>query len=84
MEEEALIRALTEGRIRGAGLDVFHKEPLPEESPLWDLENVLLTPHLGGFSDGTNRRAVELMAENIKRFRQGEKLQNVVDLHLGY
>lgn len=84
VEEEALIRALTEGRIRGAGLDVFHKEPLPEESPLWDLENVLLTPHLGGFSDGTNRRAVELMAENIKRFRQGEKLQNVVDLHLGY
>lgn len=84
VEEEALLSALKEKRIRGAGLDVFHREPLPEESPLWDMENVLLTPHIGGFSDGANRRAVELMAENIKRFRRGEKLLNIVDLGLGY
>lgn len=84
VEEEALIEALREGKIRGAGLDVFHKEPLPEESSLWDMDNVLLTPHLGGFSDGTNRRAVELMAENIRRFRRGEMLLNQVDLTLGY
>lgn len=84
VEEEALLSALKEKRIRGAGLDVFHREPLPEESPLWDMENVLLTPHIGGFSDGANRRAVELMAENIKRFRRSEKLLNIVDLGLGY
>ena len=82
--EEDLIKALKEKVIKGAGLDVFAKEPLPEDSPLWSMEQVLLTPHLGGFSDLTNDRAIALMGENIRRFMAKEPLKNVVDLSLGY
>ena len=84
VDEKELILALQEGRIRGAGLDVFSKEPLPEESPLWDLDNVILTPHMGGFSDVSNERSLKLIAENIRRFQNGEELLNQVDLSLGY
>lgn len=84
VDENALIEALKEKRIRGAGLDVFSREPLREESPLWDLDNVILSPHLGGVSTQYVPRTVEFIAENIRRFEEGEKLQNIVDLDLGY
>lgn len=84
VDEEELIRVLKEKKIRGAGLDVFSREPLPSDSPLWDLDNIILTPHLGGFSDVSNERSIELISENIRRYYAGEKLKNIVDLELGY
>lgn len=84
VEEEALLEALRSKRIRGAGLDVFSKEPLPPEHPLWDMENIILTPHTGGFSPETEIRAVELIADNVLRFRRGDPLRNTVDLERGY
>lgn len=84
VEEAALLEALREKRIRGAGLDVFSREPLPSDHPLWDMENIILTPHTGGFSPETEIRAVELIADNILRFRQGASLRNMVNLERGY
>ena len=84
VDEAELIKALEEKKIRGAGLDVFSREPLPSDSPLWDLDNIILTPHLGGFSDVSNERSIALISENIRRYYAGEKLKNIVDLELGY
>jgi phosphoglycerate dehydrogenase-like enzyme len=84
IDEAALTRALTEGWIAGAGLDVFEQEPLPEDSPLWDLENALLTPHVAGFSPHYDERAVDLFATNLARFLAGEPLLNQVDWARGY
>ncbi len=79
-----LERALTDGEIAGAGLDVTDPEPLPADSPLWDMENVILTPHVSGGSDGTPGRVTEITLENIRRFAAGEELANVVDPEHGY
>lgn len=84
VEEAALLRALQEKWFRGAGLDVFSKEPLPEDSPLWDLENLILTPHIGGFSDRHTDRTVDFLVRNIHHFQQGESLENLVNLEEGY
>ena len=84
VDEGELIKVLKEKKIRGAGLDVFSREPLPSDSPLWDLDNIILTPHLGGFSDVSNERSIELISENIRRYYAGEKLKNIVNLELGY
>ncbi len=84
VDEKALVRALQEGWIAGAGLDVFAEEPLPPESPLWRLENVIITPHQAGGTPYFNQRGINLFAENLKRFLQGEKLVNLVDKDLGY
>lgn len=82
--EEDLIKILSENKIRGAGLDVFSKEPLPKESPLWDFDQVIITSHIGGFSDLTNDRAIELITKNIKLFEEGKDVMNQVNLELGY
>lgn len=84
VDEAALIRALQEGWIAGAGLDVFEEEPLPPESPLWDLENVLLSPHVAGFSPRYDERAAALFAQNLARYLAGEPLFNLVDKARGY
>jgi len=84
IDQEALIEALREKRIGGAGLDVFEREPLEPESPLWDLENALLTPHMSGSFKGYNSACCELFAENLGRFVKGDPLLNVVDRELGY
>jgi phosphoglycerate dehydrogenase-like enzyme len=84
IDESALIEALKLGKIGGAGLDVFEKEPLPKESPIWDLENVLLTPHMSGANRGYMDKACALFADNIRRFTAGQPLLNVVDRALGY
>jgi len=84
VDEPALISALTEGRIAGAGLDVFAKEPLAAESPLWTLPNVLITPHNAGDSPRSHERLMELFCENLRRYLVGEDLLNVVDKGEGY
>jgi len=84
IDESALIEALKAGKIGGAGLDVFEKEPLPKESPIWDLENVILTPHMSGANRGYLDKACALFADNIRRFAAGQPLLNVVDRLLGY
>jgi phosphoglycerate dehydrogenase-like enzyme len=84
VDEEALVRALQEGRIGGAGLDVFDQEPLPRSSPLWTMQNVIVSPHVGGVSDHTRERGAHLFAVNLARFLEGRELLNVVDRSGGY
>jgi len=84
VDEGALLRALRDGAIAGAGLDAHAREPLPRDSPWWSLPNVVVTPHLGSLADGTRRRTVEIFLENLVRYGQGAPLENVVDPALGY
>jgi len=84
VDEGALIRALQEGWIAGAGLDVFEQEPLPDDSPLWEMENVLLSPHIAGFSPRYDGRAVALFAQNLSRYLTSRPLLNLVDKSRGY
>jgi phosphoglycerate dehydrogenase-like enzyme len=84
IDQQALVDALRERRIGGAGLDVFEREPLESESELWDLENVILTPHMSGSFKGYTSACCELFAANLERFVKGETLMNVVDRALGY
>jgi phosphoglycerate dehydrogenase-like enzyme len=84
IQEEALIRALQEGRIAGVGLDVFETEPLPATSPLWDMDNVIITSHYAGLTPDYNERALAIFLDNLRRYRAGEALHNVVDKELGY
>ncbi len=84
VDEAALIRALREGWIAGAGLDVFDQEPLPSDSPLWELENVLISPHVAGFTPRYDERAAALFAKNLGRYLSGQALLNLVDKSRGY
>lgn len=80
----ALTQALRNGELAGAGLDVFEEEPLQEGHPLWAMENVMITPHVGAESDRIEERRIGLILENIRRFRDGAPLLNVVDNRKGY
>ena len=84
VDQPALIEALRAGKLAGAGLDVTNPEPLPKESPLWEMDNVIITPHHAGQSPKAPRRVFELFCENLKRFVAGEPLINVVDKTRGY
>ncbi len=84
VDQQALIEVLKAGGIAAAGLDVFEVEPLPESSELWDLGNVILTPHAAGGSPNRHDRTVGFFGENLRRYIAGEKLHNVVDKSLGY
>jgi phosphoglycerate dehydrogenase-like enzyme len=84
VDEGALIRALKDGRIAGAGLDVFQVEPLPPESPLWEMPNVIVTPHTSGAIADYATNAARFFADNLRRFAKGEPLMNVVDKRKGY
>jgi D-2-hydroxyacid dehydrogenase (NADP+) len=84
IHEAALVRALQEGRIAGAALDVFETEPLPGDSPFWDMENVILTPHSAGTNENYNARATAIFRDNLRRYLAGEALVNVVDKQKGY
>lgn len=84
VDEGALLSALTQGRIAGAGLDVTETEPLPPDDLLWDAPNLLITPHLAGASDPKERRCVEIFRDNLIRYVNGEPLQNIVDKVRGY
>lgn len=84
IDEPALVDALTGGRVRGAGLDVFAQEPLPGASPLWELDNVLMTPHVSAVGRGFWERQVRLIEQNIARFLSDRPLLNLVDKQAGY
>ena len=84
IDTEALVAALQDGRVRGAGLDVTDPEPLPDGHPLWSLPNVLITPHYAGVHPGYNEEAFDVFCDNLARWVKGGKLQNVVDRSAGY
>ena len=88
IDTEALVRVLQAGLLGGCALDVVMPEPLPESSPLWDMENVILTPHISGSSFGhvqeMEDRIYRMAAENLRRYLDGESLLNRVDFETGY
>jgi phosphoglycerate dehydrogenase-like enzyme len=81
---EALVKALDEKRLAGAGLDVTNPEPLPKGHPLWKFNNVVITPHIAGQSDVVGGRRLALVSENIRRFLAGKVMLNVVDKQKGF
>jgi phosphoglycerate dehydrogenase-like enzyme len=84
VEVAALKAALDSGHLAGAALDVFDPEPMPESSPFWDMENVMVTPHSSGVFPGWDLKALEIFAENAKRRLAGQPLENIVDPTRGY
>ncbi len=84
VDQPALVEALKEGRIAGAGLDVTTPEPLPPDAPLWDCPNTVMTCHTSGFSPQRRIRQMGLIAENVRRYAAGLPLLNVVDKQRGY
>jgi phosphoglycerate dehydrogenase-like enzyme len=84
VDQDALIVALRGGRLAGAALDVFDHEPLAPSSALWSLPNVIITPHCADSTPQTDQRCLDLLLDNIARFRQGKPLRNVVDPTRGY
>lgn len=79
VDQHELIKSLESGHLGGAGLDVFEEEPLPPDSPLWNMENVIVSPHSGSTSDSENALIVELFCENLRRYLNGEPLLNVIN-----
>jgi len=84
VDEEALVEALRSRRLRGAALDVYATEPLPRDSPLWELDNVILSPHTAAQSIHENERIVELFADNLRRYLAGEELRSRIRTDLFY
>ena len=84
VDEVALVETLRDHKIAGAALDVFDQEPLPADSPLWDLENLLITPHTAGMAGNLWQRHYELFSENMRRFLKGDSLLGLVDKQRGY
>jgi phosphoglycerate dehydrogenase-like enzyme len=84
VDDLALAEAITSGRIGGAGLDAFVPEPLPDDSPLWRLPHVLITPHTAAFGGNYWRPTMDLFVDNLRRFQAGEPLMNRVDKNRGY
>jgi phosphoglycerate dehydrogenase-like enzyme len=84
VDEDALIDALRNHRIRGAALDVFRTEPLPHDSPLWSLDNVLISPHSADWTADSHERAMRFFIENFRRYEHGEALEKVVNKSAGY
>ena len=83
-DDAALLRALREGWIAGAGLDAHGQEPLPPDSPFWDLPNAIVTPHNGASTPYTRQRGIDIFVENLRRYQAGQPLQNVIDKQAGY
>ena len=79
IDEDALIGALREGRLAGAALDVFRDEPLPTASPLWDMPNVIVSPHSASTVRQENGRITDLFCENLRRYLDGRPLLNVLE-----
>lgn len=83
-DDAALLCALQEGWIAGAGLDAHGEEPLPSDSPFWSLPNVILTPHNGATTPFTRQRGIDIFVENLRRYQAGQPMRNVIDKHAGY
>lgn len=84
VDEPALINALQQNQIGGAGLDVFEEEPLPPDSPLWKFKNIIISPHISGFSFKYDDRANDIFAENLRRYVNNQPLLNLVERERGY
>jgi phosphoglycerate dehydrogenase-like enzyme len=86
VDEPVLIRALQQKWIAGAGLDVYQSfpQPLPKDNPLWELDNVILTPHISGTREDYQKQATLQFCDNLRRYLKGEKLFNLVDKKKGY
>ncbi len=84
LDQDALCAALREGRIAGAALDVVSPDPLPADSPLWDVPNLIISPHMSGDHTESLQEIASLFQHNLERWLRGEPLRNVVDKHLGY
>lgn len=84
VDESALVEALRSGRLLGAGLDVFQQEPLPADSPLWEMDNVIVSPHSASTSDRENARITDLFCENLRLFLAGRPLRNRLNTELGF
>ena len=84
INEPDLVRGLRKGWLAGAGLDVYETEPLPDDSPLWEMDNVIMTPHISGFTPHYDDRATDIFAENLRRYLAGEPLLNLVNRTEGY
>lgn len=84
VDQAALLRALTQKKIRGAGLDVFEQEPIPPTDPIWQLDNVLISPHTADRTRTWHEEAMQFFLEQYDRFLKGEPLENVVEKRLGY
>ncbi len=82
--QSELVAALKSGRLAGAGLDVTDPEPLPVDSPLWQMQNVILTPHVSAQSDLGDAARFAIGIENLRRYVAGEKMLSVVDVARGY
>ena len=80
VDEEALIEGLADGSLAGAGLDVFATEPLPDDSPLWSMKNVIVTPHMAGYTWDYADELSDVFSANLARYGAGEPLHNVIDL----
>jgi phosphoglycerate dehydrogenase-like enzyme len=83
-DDAALLRALREGWIAGAGIDAHGVEPLPPDSPFWTAPNTIVTPHNGATTRGTEQRGFAIFLDNLQRYVNGQPLRNVVDKHAGY
>ena len=84
VDEAALAERLRDGTLGGRRLDVFEQEPLPADSPLWDLDNVIVSPHAGALVEAEEARVVDLFCDNLRRFLDGEPLRNELDLEVLY
>ena len=84
VRQHELVRALKDGTIAGAGLDVFEEEPLPPDCELWRMENVVITPHVAGSTPHYWTRMCDVFCENLRRYMSGQRLMNLVDKRLGY
>lgn len=83
-DDAALLRALKEGWIAGAGIDAHSQEPLPVDSPFWSAPNTIITPHNGATTRGTEQRGFEIFLDNLARYVAGQPLRNIVDKQAGY
>jgi phosphoglycerate dehydrogenase-like enzyme len=84
IDQAAMVRALTQKRIRGAGLDVFEQEPIPAGDPIWALDNILISPHCADHTEDWLNDAMRFFLKQYERFEKGEPLENIVQKHLGY
>lgn len=84
VDEAALAKTLQEGHLMGAGIDVCEEEPLPAESPLWDVPRLIITPHVAGHTSKRKQRLMEFFIKNLRRYLRGEAVENLVDQRKGY
>ena len=84
IDEHALIVAIREKKIAAAALDVFTTEPLPETNPFWQMENVLVSPHMSGDYYEHNETMIDIFLDNLERYRGGKPLKNIIDKTLGF